>query len=186
MEHEDLIKKCRAGDAAAFAELYDIYSEKIFRYIKLKIQNSHQAEDILQDTFIKAWQALPKFETKDGNFNAWLYKIAGNAINDYFRKLYRSPQALELNESADVAAGGSLAREVEVLVDMENVRQALNVLPLISRQVLELRFIQEFSIKETADILGKSGLAVRLIQHRGLKQLRELLKKDNEPEYSKI
>lgn len=186
MDNLDLVKKCQKGDTTAFAELYDIFSEKIFRYIKLKIQNPAQAEDILQETFVKAWQALPKFKLDGGNFNAWLYKIAGNAINDYFRKIYRSPEALELDEHANIAAPGSLAREIESLVDMENVRRALNLLPLISRQVLELRFIQEFSIKETADILGKSGLAVRLIQHRGLKHLKLLIKEDNEPGYSKI
>ncbi len=186
MDIGNLIKKSQAGDTRAFAELYDLFSEKIFRYIKLKVQSQQPAEDILQETFIKTWRALPKFKVEGGNFSAWLYKIAGNAVNDYFRKLYRAPETLELNEHIDVADSRSFLEQVVLENDIESAKLSLAQLPSAYRQVLELRFIQDFTISEAAEILGKSNLAVRLAQHRALKQLRKIISEINDSEYSKI
>jgi RNA polymerase sigma-70 factor (ECF subfamily) len=182
---EDLIHKAQDGDKQAFAELYDKFADKIFRFVLLKVGAREQTEDILQETFIKAWQSLPKYEIEGGNFSAWLYKIAGNTVTDYYRKMYRRPETLELNENIDIAAPNLIADQLELKADIETLKQCINQLPATYRQVLELRFVQDFSIKETASILRKSNLAVRLLQHRALKQLRDILQ-NNEFQYSRI
>lgn len=178
MDISKLVEDAKQGNTAAFAEIYEIYADRIFRYIRLKVQDKAQAEDILQEVFVKAWKGLKNTREEKLNFNAWIYKIAANTINDFFRKFYRSPQTLELNESIDVASSAGADQAVTVKQDSESLKQALSALPSQYRQVLDLRYIQDFSISETAYILGKSNLAVRLLLHRALKQLKKIFPKD--------
>lgn len=173
---QELVQKAQAGDVQAFEEIYDLYAQKIFRFIKLKIQNQQQAEDVLQEVFIKAWRALPKFNTQGGYFSAWLYRIATNAINDYFRQVYRTPQSVELTEEVNIFQETTLEEKVTTKQELTKVKNALKKLPAQYQQILELRFIQDFSVKETAEILNRSNLTVRVLQHRALKKLRGILK----------
>jgi RNA polymerase sigma-70 factor, ECF subfamily len=179
MEIRSLIEQSRAGNTQAFGELYDLFADKIFRFIKLKVKDLRQAEDILQDVFVKAWQALPKLPLENLNFNAWLYKVTSNTINDYFRKMYRAPEITELTDTLDIASNDNPAAAAQAASDASHINLALAELPSQYRQVLELRFIQDFSISETANILGKTNLAVRLLQHRALKQLQKTVKQEN-------
>lgn len=178
------LKKAQEGNTDAFAELYDEYADKIFRFISLKVQDKQHAEDILQDTFVKAWSGLGTLDTSDCNFNAWLYKVASNTVNDYFRKRYRSPDISELTDSVVIVASDSPERHTQSTYDTALVQESLQHLPKQYQQILELRFIQDFTIQETAEILGKSNLAIRLLQHRALKQLKNILYHDQE--YKKI
>jgi len=178
MDITSLIAQAQSGDAKAFGDLYDIFAQRIFRYIFMKVKNREQAEDILQEVFVKSWKALPKFKLENSNFSAWLYRIATNSINDYYRKIYRHPETLEINEEIDIASSGNAHDLTEHNFNQQYVRSVLGRLPTQYRIVLELRFIQEFSVKETAEILKKSKVGVRLLQHRALKKLREQLKEN--------
>ena len=187
MEILELVSKTKQGDTEAFASLYDQFADRIFRFVKLKVQNQQQAEDILQETFIKAWQGMANLKLEDLNFSAWLYRIAHNSINDYYRKIYRSPETLELNENIDVEANISLPDQLQKENDIAGIREALRHLPAQYRQILELRFIQDFTISETAGILKKTNLAVRVLRYRALKKLRETIsKKKYDYGYNKI
>ncbi|MBI4054137.1 MAG: RNA polymerase sigma factor [Candidatus Doudnabacteria bacterium] len=183
---EVLVRNAHSGDKEAFRELYEFFADPIFRFIKLKIQSQQEAEDILQDVFLKAWLALPKFRLEQANFRAWLYRIASNAVTDNFRKRYRSPQTLELFDGFDAATTDSVAESVGLRLDAKSVRQMFSRLPANYRAVLELRFVEDFSVKETAKILKKSRLAIRLIQYRGLQKLRDYMEKQYDIQYSKI
>lgn len=186
MDYLELVKQAQNGNAAAFGKIYDVFAGRIFRYVHVKVKNQQQAEDILQDVFIKAWKALPQFDAQKGNFSAWLYRIATNATNDYFRQIYRKPPALELNEDIGIATEIDGAEEIAKQSDIETVKKVFPLLPANYARILELRFVQDFSVKETADIMDKSQLAIRLIQHRALKKLRELASKQYGTEYQKI
>jgi len=186
MDIIELVNKTKNGDAGAFAQIYDQFADRIFRFIKMKVQNQPQAEDILQDTFIKAWGGIARLESKDLNFSAWLYRIAQNSVNDYYRKMYRMPEAVELNENIDIAATTSLPQELQRQNDIVEIKEALQYLPAAYRQVLELRFIQDFTISESAHILNKTNLATRLLQHRALKKLRETVSKKYDYGFRKI
>ncbi len=175
MDISALIRQCQAGNSDAFGQIYDLYADRIFRFIRLKIQEPRQAEDLLQDVFVKAWQGLPKLPLEKLNFQAWLYKVANNTINDHFRKTYRTPIMTELTTDLPIAASDSPAKTTAAIVDAAVLKQALEGLPKTYQQVLELRFIQDFSVAETAGILGKTNLAVRLLQHRALKQLKLIM-----------
>lgn len=176
MDINQLVNKAKSGDAHAFGELYDLFANKIFKFVKLKIQNNAEAEDALQEVFIKAYKGLDKLKLKDLNFNAWLYRIASNVINDKFRRQYRTPEIVNIYDSFDIADKYSLQKDIEISSDMESLQIIFNKLPLLYKQVLELRFIEELTLDEIATILNKSNLSVRLIQFRALKKVKELTK----------
>ncbi len=181
-----LVTSAREGNSEAFGQLYDLLAPKIYKFISFKVQQREQAEDILQDTFIKAWRGLATLRLEQLNFSAWLYRIARNTVNDRYRKLYRSPRAVELDQAMEVATGESPLAAAMTQSELEQVERASVRLPAHYRQVLELRFVQELSVTETAEVLGKSAMAVRLIQHRALKQLRNVLRHDYDTEYQKV
>lgn len=176
METNELVKQAKQGQPEAFGLIYDQFAQKIFRFIRLKVQNRSDAEDVLQDAFIKAFRGLPGLKLDDLNFNAWLYRVAANTINDYFRKKYRTPETTNLDEAIELPGKISVQAEAEVASDMESLKPVLDELPSLYKQVLELRFIQDFSVQETAQALGKSNLSVRLIQHRAIKRIKAILK----------
>ncbi|MDR3642256.1 MAG: sigma-70 family RNA polymerase sigma factor [Candidatus Doudnabacteria bacterium] len=175
MEINHLVKLARDGDEEAFGQIYDNFAQKIFKFIRYKIQNRQEAEDVLQEVFTKAYIGLGSFSMENLNFSAWLYKVAGNTINDHFRKKYRSPVTAAIDENFDAPSGYSLQDEAATKWDWNLARDAFSQLPAVYRQVLELRFVQELSVDEVADILHKSNLSVRLIQHRALKKVRQIL-----------
>jgi len=176
MEIPDLVRAAKNGDAKAFGELYDQYARRIFIFILAKVQDRPQAEDILQEVFLKAWRGLDGLRFQQLNFSAWLYRIASNTINDHFRRHYRKPPTTELLDNMEIPAAEEKPSNEE---NLEAVRQAVDLLPEQYRQVLELRFFEDFSPAETAKILKRSNLAVRLLQHRALNKLRRQLNPDN-------
>ena len=129
---DNLVLKAKQGDPEAFALIYDEYAQKLFRYIRMKVQNLSECEDVLQDVFIKAWHGLPKFEAKEGNFNAWIYRIATNSINDYFRKKYRRPETVELVDTFNFQANDSPVEDLTKSMDTEFLHKTLMSLPVFS------------------------------------------------------
>lgn len=174
-ETHGLVLKAKDGDAEAYGQLYALYSSRLYRFIKIKINETATAEDLLQEVFLKAWQALPKLQLSDLHFNAWLYQIARNLVNDYYRRQYRQPPATTLDEIAELPSTSSPLTETILILEIDRVKKHFYKLPPQYREVLELRFIQEFEVSEAAKIMGKSNLAIRLLQHRALKRLQTLL-----------
>jgi len=179
MEINTLVEQACKGDSQAFAQLYDLFAQKIFKYVRIKIQDRDDAQDILQEVFIKAYKGLEN--AKDSkeilNFSAWLYTIASNTINDYFRKKYRTPEILTIDENLDLPSEVSPSLELDLQIDMGIARKAFAELSPLYRQILELRYIQEFSLEEILKILGKTNLAIRLIQFRALRRVKIIIKR---------
>lgn len=182
MSEKELIQLAKKGDEAAFGQLYDLYAQKLFAFIITKTRHRHTSEDILQDVFVKAWRALPSFDIEKGSFSAWMYRIATNCMNDYFRSLQRRPVNLPLEEHASLVADQkpTFAEEYDVEIEGDQVKQALDELPDEYKQVLLLRFKQGLSAKEIAEVINKTSMAVRLIQHRALKKLHVIITKGYE------
>ena len=176
MEINELVEKARAGDQQAFGQLYDIFADRIFKFISIKVSDSFQAEDVLQDTFVKAWKGLHTLKLEDLNFSAWLYKIARNTVNDFYRK-NGNKQTVELDESMPIpdANAEKFVEQMDIDFSVELLKNSLQKLPQQYRTVLELRYIQDFEIKEVAKILGKTNLAVRLINHRAIIKLKDII-----------
>ncbi|MEK7643014.1 MAG: sigma-70 family RNA polymerase sigma factor [Patescibacteria group bacterium] len=182
MAHTDetvitLVERAQAGDEDAFGELYSSFVAPIFRYVFVRVRNRHDAEDITQSVFVKAWKALGRYENRGMPFSAWLYRIARNSTIDHYKKkkdiIPDEPEMLE-DFAADDSSGPKAYAE-----HMEHVRlveRALLLLPEAQREIVRLRFIEGKSSKEVARSTGQSEDAVRQMQSRALKVLRVQLK----------
>lgn len=179
MEQENihaLVSKAQNGDQKAFSMLYDEFADRLYKFISFKISDPQAAEDLLQEVFIKAWRGCSKLKLENLNFSAWLYTIASNTIKNHFRQIYRRPQTTSLEEDMNIASTDDTSRSVNSTFNTEMAKKMLINLPPNYKQILELRFIQELNVEETANIIGKSHIAVRVIQYRALKQLKNLFK----------
>lgn len=168
-----LIARAVRGDAEAFGDLYEAHLEAIYNYIYYRISNAQDAEDLTEAVFLKAWQAMGGFETRDVPFKAWLYRIAHNLVIDY----YRTRKELEsldgqrpLTDHRPHPEESVQSREMAT-----HVARSLQQLPPLHQDVLLLRFVEGLSHAETAEALERTEGAVRVLQHRALKALQALL-----------
>ena len=177
---ELLIRKAIAGDKEAFGRLYEMYADPIFSYLVFRVGVRSEAADMTETVFLKAWEHLPAFG-KPGhklNFRAWLYRIAHNIMVDYHRSA-KDEVALEaVAEQADKQP--RVHRLIEDAEQYHAIRQALQELDDLSRQVIILRFLSGLGSKETARILGISNANVRVIQYRALKKMRTVMGVEDE------
>lgn len=161
-----LVQRAIKHDNAAFAELYDRFVDKIYRYIYYKIGSTTEAEDLTGQVFLKAWEAIGKYEWTERPFAAWLYRIAHNLIVDYFRT---KRDASSLDEITSVEHPGTdLDELVQHKLTAETLRLALKRLTPDQQRVIILRFLEGYNTAEVAQIMCKQPGAVRTLQHRAL------------------
>ena len=172
----ELVAQSKKGNAESFGLLYDAFVVPVYRYVYYRVSSRETAEDITELTFLRAYENIHSFKQKKNlPFSAWLYRIAHNAIIDDYRANSRMG-TVELNEAIEVQSAGRTSAElVDASFNAISVRAALQKLPVLQQQVLVLRFINDCSVEETAASCGKSSASVRVLQHRGLKRLKELL-----------
>jgi RNA polymerase sigma-70 factor (ECF subfamily) len=174
-EEHKLIKRAKNGEGEAFGALYDRYLTPIYRYIFLRVgSNKANAEDLTHQVFLSAWQNIKSYEFKGFPFSSWLYRIAHNAVIDYYRtsKVHIDINALsstELVESPDFQI------ELDKRADLAKIKSAIAKLETDQQNVIIMKFVNDLTNKEIAKILGKSEGAVRVIQHRALKKLKDLI-----------
>ena len=172
-DEESLVRRAQKRDAEAFAQLYENYFDKIYRYVVLKIGSKTEAEDVTQQVFLNALQSISSFKWKGRPFSAWLFRIAHNQIVDYLRKKTRQA-TVPLDESlASASSNPGLAAEHSL--DVEQLLSATRQLTEAQREVISLRFSSELSIAQVAKIMGKSQGAVKALQHSAIVALRKAL-----------
>lgn len=176
------------GDRAAFGHLYERHVERVYRYIRFRVLDEDLAEDLTHDVFLGAWRALPGFEWR-GDLRPWLLRAAHNRVANHWRTLGRRPQGDSLEGAVDEAEGspqGALAaaltadeesalEQVSRALQLSGVEALLGRLSDAQRQVVALRFGQELSVAETAEIMGRSASAVKNLQYEALSRMRTLL-----------
>ena len=155
------------------AALYETFAQAIYRYILYRVPTAADAEDLTAEVFLRMVEGLPTFNLTGAPFEAWLYRIAAARIVDFRRRVTRRPQT----ELSDALPDRTPLPEEQVLQTREvtALRAALQQLPDEYQTLLVLRFIENKSHKEVAEIMGKSASAIRTAQHRALKQLAALL-----------
>ena len=169
----ELIQRAIKGDAQAFGELYQQNLKPIYRYIFYKVGNPTEAEDLTEQTFLKAWEAIRRYREQGVPFAAWLYRLAHNLVIDYHRTRH---EALPLDEILDAEDGQTGPEEIAAIrLDVQTVQQAIARLTPEQQQVVILRFVQGLSHREVAAIMGKNEGAIRGLQHRALEALHTLL-----------
>lgn len=177
-ESEDLlIQRAVKHDSGAFAALYDNYIDQVYRHVYYHVSSRTDAEDVTQETFIKAWKAIAKYKRTGAPFAAWLIAIARNLIADHYRTRKGTIHLEQSPEQAE-AVGNSAETSPEAIAEasfkQSYVRQAILKLKGEKQKVILMRFIDGFSYGEIARVLHKSEGAVRVIQYRALNDLRRM------------
>ncbi|HEY51455.1 MAG TPA: sigma-70 family RNA polymerase sigma factor [Dehalococcoidia bacterium] len=166
-----LVEKAIEGNVEAFGELYGIFLDRIYRYVFYQVRDRMTAEDITEEVFIKAWNAISSCKGKEKTFSAWLYRIAHNRVIDIFR----SREKEQLIEMDPVAEAGSTELEVETEIDHRELLDSIAELPPNQKQVIILKYIEGLDNREIERIMGKKQGAIRILQMRALARLRERL-----------
>lgn len=174
-----LIARAIAGDRAAFGDLYAHYLPVIYRYVFYRVADVHEAEDLTETVFVKAWEALDRYRSTEAPFTAWLYRIAHNLLVDRHRTR-KSVEALA-EQMPDLTPGADPASHTDRREQAAALAEALAQLEAAQQEVLTLRFVSNLSHAETAQVMGRSEGAVRVLQHRALAALRRLLVEKVEP-----
>ncbi|HEX2988217.1 MAG TPA: sigma-70 family RNA polymerase sigma factor [Chloroflexota bacterium] len=170
-ELQPLVQRASQGDGEAFGKLYDRYLDVVYRYVYYKVGNSAEAEDLTSQLFMKAWEAMPRYQLREIPFSHWLMRLARNAVIDYYRT--RKPSG-ELDE-AMVSREPDPQREYLRGEELRGLEVALRQLPEEQRSLLVMRFVEGMDYAEVAAILGKNPGALRVMQHRALIALRRIL-----------
>jgi RNA polymerase sigma-70 factor (ECF subfamily) len=168
-----LVARARRGDREAFGDLYERHLAGLYRYVFYRVGDAHEAEDVTELVFLKAWQALDRYQPGGAPFRAWLYRIAHNTLIDRARTL-RPPGDLN-DDHADPNSEASPEQITAQREQRQTLAEALRQLEPAQQQVLLLRFVSELSHAETAQVMNRTEGAVRVLQHRALAALRRLL-----------
>jgi RNA polymerase sigma-70 factor (ECF subfamily) len=181
-EEKKLVRQAQKGPDA-FARLYDEYYPRIFGYVLRRSANLEAAQDITSETFLKALGKLWQFRWRNVSFSSWLYKIASNEINQYFRKAeYKKSISLEELQEQGFELLSPHDPESELIEAQEKLQQhedfleiqaKIVQLPAKYQEVIALRFFEKKQIKEIAEILGKREGTIKSLLHRAVEKLRE-------------
>lgn len=172
-DEQKLVKKAKDGEVEAFGLLYDYYLPKIYRFVLLKVSYREEAEDLTHQTFLKAWENISHYDFRGYSFGSWLYQIARNTTVDYYR---RSRPKVSIEEIAELPfEGDSLQASIDSKIEWKKLSEGIKKLKDIEQDVLIMRFVQDLPLKEVAEIIGKSEGAVKLIQHRAIKNLKTII-----------
>ncbi len=171
----DLVARAQAGEPEAFGSLYDRYVDVVYRYVYYRVSNQALTEDLVSETFLRALRRITSFTWQGRDFGAWLVTIARNLIADHFKSSrYKLEVATAEMLDADRATDGP---EDEVLDNITNLTliEAVKMLGAEQQECVVLRFLQGFSVSETALAMGKTDGAIKALQYRAVQSLKRLL-----------
>lgn len=168
--YEHLVRKAKKGDKDAFGDLYKLFLNRIYRFVYYLVGDEFLAEDITQNTFLKAWNWLPNFSLSRGTFQSFLFTVARNLVIDNQRK--KKEFSLELQDGEALKSEEDLEEKVAKVEEAEALQKALSQLSTFDRQLVILRYFEELSFNEVSDIVGKKEGSIRVRVHRALAELR--------------
>jgi RNA polymerase sigma-70 factor (ECF subfamily) len=175
VEEDRLMGRARRGDKTALSTIYQDYFSPVYNFIRLRVSDQQQADDLTSDVFVKLMTAFRDGKAPRQSLRGWLFRVARNVLYDYYGtgKSYTE----EALEEWVPASREDTDPEIALLqaADSVRVRQAMQRLPLEQQEVLVLRFAQALSVEETADIMGKNINTVKSLQFRAVNALRQRL-----------
>ncbi|OGF30657.1 hypothetical protein A3H09_01770 [Candidatus Falkowbacteria bacterium RIFCSPLOWO2_12_FULL_45_13] len=186
IEEKLLLYKVKKNDKEAFIKAYDLYVDQLYRFIYFKVGNREEAEDLSSSVFLKTWNYILEKKLENPNtLKALLYKIARNLIIDHYRKT-KGRESVSLDNENGIKIIDEKQNPnygLELKADLLVLETKLPKLKDEYREVIILRFVNELSIKEIAEILDKSKGNVRVLIYRALNALKELLSQDEKPSF---
>jgi RNA polymerase sigma-70 factor, ECF subfamily len=179
-QDKKLLFRVKKKDKNAFIEAYDLYADDIYRFAFFKISNAEEAKDLTSAVFLKVWNyAQSQGLDESKSLRAFIYKTARNLIVDYYRQLRENECRLDVVENGVAAMLAdekqNLELQAEILSDMDLVRGGLAKLKDEYREIILMRFVDELSFAEIAEVTGKTTGSVRVQTFRALQALKDLL-----------
>ncbi len=165
-----LAERARRGEREALGQLWDEFTPKLFGYLVNQTRNRTLAEDLLQSTWMKVLEALPRFEPRGAGFGAWLFAIARNECRQHWRK----PETEELTNDEAEKSAADATLDSAILVE-----QILDLLSEDDRELLRLRYIADLSVGDVAKVLNINGVAARVRIFRAIARARAALASQN-------
>jgi len=175
-QEKELIRRAQQGDQEAFAELYEEHFDPIYRYILMRVRDRAEAEDLTQQVFLSALEALPSYKWRGAPFSTWLFRIAHNRVIDYRRKMTRFKSS---SEAGLISTEPDPATAAEREMELARIQRVLKELTPLQQEVIGLRFTGGLSTAEVAQVMRKSEGAIKALQHSALVTLRKKLQEND-------
>ena len=164
-----------------FSKIYDQYIDKIYRFVYLKVNSQEVAEDITSKVFLKGWEAYRKqFEIKNLKFKiknpgAFLYQIARNAVVDHYREKGRT-KVVSVDDSPEIADPGTNSQEKAILnADINVIKKGIQKLEKEYQDIIIWHYLEDMPIANIAELIGRPAGTIRVMLHRGLNDLRDII-----------
>jgi RNA polymerase sigma-70 factor (ECF subfamily) len=174
-----LVQRAQAGDTEAFGAIYDRYADTVFRFIYFRVSTRQTAEDLTSETFLRALRRIGSFTWQGRDLGAWLVTIARNLVADHFKSgRYRLEVSTAEVLDADSPERGPEGSPESAVVDKltnQTLLEAVKRLNPEQQECIVLRFLQGFSVAETAQTMGKNEGAIKALQYRAVRSLARLL-----------
>lgn len=170
-----LVRRAVRGDAQAFGRIYDAYVDRVYGFVRARVSNPHDAEDITEVVFMKAFSAITSYDRRGLPFGAWLFRIARNATVDHLRRHGREPEPVEDVEVFTEPAPVMVDEQVAARLDAEALRRMVAQLTEDQAAVIACRFFWDMDIRQTAKVLDRTPGAVKALQHRAMAALAAML-----------
>jgi RNA polymerase sigma-70 factor (ECF subfamily) len=167
------VERAKLGDPDAFGKIFDHFHGPVYRYIAARVSRPSDAEDLAQLVFVKALEALPRYEARGIPFGGWLFRLARNVVIDHVRTRREHTTLDVVTEQATSDDGPD---ELAALrQELDSVAHALRRLTPEQREAIELRVFAGLSAKEAAEAMGRQEGTIRGLQFRAIAALRREL-----------
>jgi RNA polymerase sigma-70 factor, ECF subfamily len=176
-----LVERAKGGDGEAFGQLYDGYVDSVYRFIYFRVNDRALAEDFTSETFLRALRRISSIDYQGRDIGAWFVTIARNIILDHLKSARTRLEVPTAEAVEDGRGEPSPESAVLDLLTSQRLMAAVRQLGAEQRECIVLRFVQGFSVSETAAVLGKNDGAVKALQHRAVRKLAEMLGDDLNP-----
>ena len=181
---EILVKRAQEKDKEAFTKLFDLYYDKVLNYVFRRVLNAEYAKDITSNTFLKVLKNLNQFEWRNGpfSFSGWIFKIATNEVNQYFRKQNRYKLTIDDPDFKELGDDNKAAEEIEKKIDNDKylliLNKAIKQLKPIYQDILHLKYFEDMSYEEISQVLNKNESTIRVYSKRAKEELKSILEVD--------
>ena len=169
----DLVDRASKGSGEAFGQLYQMYVDRIYNYIYYKTGHAVDAEDLTEQVFIKAWEAIRRFRFEGKPFAAWLFKVARNVVIDHYRTRKNNTDLSEVVSA--IAKDGDPEASAQRRATAQVLMTAIRHLTDEQQQVILLKFVDGMDNTEISAAMGKKEGAIRALQYRALLALQRIL-----------
>jgi len=177
-----ILRRIAAGEQQAFAELVDMYQRQLFGFLGRLGMSQAQAEDIAQETFLRAWANLHSYQSERAQFVTWLFTIARNLAYNVLKKEPQQHEMLDAVIHEPTSEQPGPAQIMERAQQQSRMQSALRQLPMPDRSALALVYVHELGLADIARIENDSLPAIKTRLHRAKQKLRAILQSGNESE----